>query len=238
MIIVLLMLTASGGLLFHYFENPQKFEEYTIHGFDVSHHQGEIDWKKIDKKYQFVFIKATEGGDFKDPRFTENWKNAKDSGLKVGAYHFFRNCKTGLEQAQNYIDAVPKQTDSLPPVMDLEFQWNCPDVTAEQLQTEIATMAKTLESHYGKKPIFYTTPNYYQSYIKGKFDDHVLWIQDLKEPPPRFDQRPWLFWQYSQKGKISGIEKEVDLNVFRGTTMDFDVFLQSNNTVEPHVPKQ
>ena len=55
---------------------------YPVQGLDVSHHQGEIDWQAINAqadqpKYRFVFIKATEGGDFKDPRFVRNWKMRK-----------------------------------------------------------------------------------------------------------------------------------------------------------------
>lgn len=229
MAVALLSLGLGGALFFaQNYMNPQNFNDYAVQGFDVSRHQGEIEWQKIDpKKYQFVFIKATEGGDYRDPKFQDNWLNARQQGLAVGAYHFFRNCKTGEEQAENYIQAVPKKSNSLPPVMDLEFQWTCPEVSAEQLQQRIRSMAQKLEQHYGKKPIFYTTPNYYKTYIQGQFDDYVLWLQDLKNIPPRIDQRPWIFWQYSHSGKIAGINTEVDLNIFRGNREDFQLLLDA-----------
>ncbi|KAF7276684.1 hypothetical protein GWI33_009922, partial [Rhynchophorus ferrugineus] len=197
--------------------NAQDFSKYPVQGIDISHHQGDIDWSKVAAQpLQFVFIKATEGGDYQDPKFVENWYKAQQQGLVVGAYHFYRNCKSGSEQAQNYINTVPKTRNSLPPVMDVEFQWTCPEVTAEQLQQQIAIMAKRLEQYYGKKPILYTTPNYYKNYIAGYLDDYPLWLQDLKNPPPRFDSRPWILWQYSHTGKVAGIATEVDRNVFRG----------------------
>ena len=44
--------------------------DYPIQGFDVSHHQKEIQWQQISpEKYNFVYLKATEGGDFKDTLF-------------------------------------------------------------------------------------------------------------------------------------------------------------------------
>ncbi|MFV5422747.1 GH25 family lysozyme, partial [Acinetobacter baumannii] len=64
-------------------------QDYPVQGFDVSHHQENINWKKISpKKFQFVYLKATEGGDYKDPKFQENWLKAREHGFHVGAYHF------------------------------------------------------------------------------------------------------------------------------------------------------
>lgn len=54
-----------------------------VYGVDVSHHQGEIDWAAVaDDDIEFAYIKATEGGDFPDTRFEENWKGAAEAGLR------------------------------------------------------------------------------------------------------------------------------------------------------------
>ncbi|MFC3903023.1 lysozyme [Acinetobacter marinus] len=201
---------------------------YPVQGLDVSHHQGEIDWQAINAqadqpKYRFVFIKATEGGDFKDPRFVRNWESAKNAGFKVGAYHFYRNCKSGREQAQNFIDSVPKQTDSLPPVIDLEFMGNCEnDLTTAQLQAEIRSMAVALEQHYQQKPIFYVTQDYYAMYLQQGFEEYPLWYRDIFQRPKIAAGRPWLFWQYSHRGRVNGIDGVVDLNTFNGSVADFE----------------
>ncbi|MCH8331531.1 MAG: lysozyme, partial [Bacteroidetes bacterium] len=80
------------------FVNPGR-EIFPVRGIDISHHQGEIDWGQITEPLDFVFIKATEGQNFNDTRFKDNWGNARKHGYKVGAYHFYRFCKTGIEQA-------------------------------------------------------------------------------------------------------------------------------------------
>lgn len=61
---------------------PASAEEYPVKGFDVSHHQKEIQWNKISpEKFQFVYLKATEGGDFKDTKFQDNWLQARERGF-------------------------------------------------------------------------------------------------------------------------------------------------------------
>jgi Glycosyl hydrolases family 25 len=65
-------------------------------GVDVSNHQGEIDWSALaGSNVAFAYIKATEGGDFRDRRFQLNWDGAKRAGLARGAYHFFTQCRSG-----------------------------------------------------------------------------------------------------------------------------------------------
>lgn len=90
MLAVVGSLLLLGLVLLSVFSNrPQAGEEFPVQGFDVSHHQGDIDWKQISpKRYQFVYLKATEGGDFQDRKFQHNWLAAREQGLRVGAYHF------------------------------------------------------------------------------------------------------------------------------------------------------
>lgn len=63
------------------------------YGIDVSAHQNLIDWNLVAADgIEFVYIKATEGGDFVDEEFAENWAGAGDLDLDRGAYHFFTLC--------------------------------------------------------------------------------------------------------------------------------------------------
>ena len=98
---------------------------YPVRGIDVSHHQKEIDWRKVARDdVAFAFIKATEGGDHRDTRFARNWREAQAAGVKVGAYHFFTFCRSGLDQARNFLGALGPETGTLPAALDLEFGGN------------------------------------------------------------------------------------------------------------------
>src|SRR5687767_1386258 len=100
--------------------------EFPVQGIDVSHHQGRIQWPLLKSQgVDFVYIKASEGGDFRDPMFAANLKGAADSDIRRGAYHFFTLCRPGAVQAGNFISVVGKASDLLPPAVDLEFGGNC-----------------------------------------------------------------------------------------------------------------
>ena len=174
----------------------------------------------------FIFIKATEGGDFKDPQFNENYKNAKKCGFPVGAYHFYRFCKTGNEQADNFIAAVQKGQSELPPVVDLEFGGNCQtDKTKNQIIREIQDYILKIKDYYHQQPIIYVTSEFYDIYIADYFKDCPVWIRDIYNNPKLPDNRKWMFWQFANKGHLSGIDGYVDLNVFNGDSIAFGKLL-------------
>src|SRR5262245_31016447 len=100
---------------------------YDVIGVDISNHQGDVDWQALAaSNVAFAYIKATEGGDFKDKRFQLNWDGTRKAGLVRGAYHFFTQCRSGAEQAKNFIAAVPREPGMLPPVIDAEHMGPLP----------------------------------------------------------------------------------------------------------------
>lgn len=202
---------------------------FPIRGIDISHYQGEIDWERLKTEdIRFVFIKATEGGDHRDPAFAENWNKAGQAGISRGAYHFFTFCRTGKEQAQNFIATVPAEPGNLPPVIDLEFGGNCKKrPTRVSLHKDLNDFIAEIERNYRKKPIFYVKYDFYDAYIKDGFADYHLWIQDWICYPELSDRRKWTFWQYSIRGRISGVPTFVDLNVFNGSEEEFTRLIKS-----------
>ena len=115
---VLAFLVWNGYLLLN---NPSR-ERYPVRGVDVSKYQGEIDWPVLaEQEISFAFIKATEGNSHVDARFAYNYEEARKTGLRVGAYHFFSFDSGGDTQAENFIRNVEAFEGMLPPVIDLEF---------------------------------------------------------------------------------------------------------------------
>ncbi len=115
-------------------------DNYSIHGIDVSHHQGTIDWDKVatatiadDARVEFVFIKATEGKSHLDRNFQRNFRKAGQYGLIRGAYHYFSPNVSGDRQARYFMDNVQLEEGDLPPVLDIE---EIGDQTPETLRKE------------------------------------------------------------------------------------------------------
>jgi lysozyme len=72
---------AIGGTLAYPYVEPARLW-YDVIGVDVSNHQGDIDWPRLARTdIAFAYIKASEGGDFRDRRFAANWEGARKAGL-------------------------------------------------------------------------------------------------------------------------------------------------------------
>lgn len=193
-------------------------ESCTVKGIDVSRHQGNIDWVKVaDAGIRFVWIKATEGGDYLDPKFRRNWLLSRAAGLRRGAYHFVYWCRPAKEQAAWFVANVPADPDALPPVLDVEWNPNsrsCPNsVSREKGAADIKVILHAMQRAYGVRPMIYAPSDIYEDLLKGSFEDYPLWARSLHGPPDgQYGERPWRVWQYSETGSVPGIVGNVDLN--------------------------
>lgn len=210
--------------------NTPSKSEYPIRGVDVSSYQGKIDWNVLSKQdIQFAFIKATEGSNYTDEKFTFNYEQAMKTNIHIGAYHFFSYDSSGSTQADNFIATVPKNKNMLPPVVDIEFYGDKekdPPNKANVTKNLILLLEK-LENYYGVKPIIYATQKSYKLYISGGYSDYDIWIRDVYFKPTLPDEQKWTFWQYTDKGQLDGYkgsEKYIDINVFCGSQQDFDTY--------------
>lgn len=234
-IVSILVLFGAGYFAYPYLEIARLW--YGVVGVDVSHYQGDIDWQKLAKSdVRFAYIKATEGGDYIDPKFKDNWKQAKAAGLPVGGYHFFTRCKSGLEQAKNFIAQLPFDNDALPPVIDIEKMEPCPTGTTNaDPAIEISAMLDEIEISRGCRPILYVTPEFDLTYLRGKFTKEIFWVRGIMMPP-LLRRDTWVFWQFHNAGSRQGITAPVDLNVFRGIANDFAVFRANHACTGKSVP--
>lgn len=210
--------------------NMPGFRHYPVQGLDVSAHQGKIDWKRVAQgPWSFVYLKASEGGDFRDPAFAANWQASQGTGLLRGAYHFFTFCRSGAEQAANFIQMVPAEAEMLPPVADLEFGGNCSKRPKQaELMRELGVFLDALEKHYRRRPVLYVTDTFAKTYLAhGELAAYPLWVRDIVREPAEFNGRIWQLWQFSNRGRVPGIQGFVDQNVFAGGPAAFRRFVQS-----------
>ncbi len=207
--------------------NPRE-NVYKIRGVDVSHHQGEIDWKQVKSQgISFAFIKATEGGNHRDSNFTHNWKEAHEAGLVVGGYHYYSFCKSPEEQFINLSNFIPKLEGGLPPAIDLEYDNNCNgSVDVKVFRKDVYNLVLKIKAFYGRLPIIYCNEDFYHKYFAiPEFQDCVFWIRGTYKQPRLGKGVIHDFWQYNAKGKVNGIEGFVDLNVYNKNETEFQKLL-------------
>ena len=213
----LLVLALAVGALQVYakYWHPSE-RRYPVQGIDISHHQGRIDWQALPSQgVDFAYIKASEGGDHRDGRFAQNWAGAANARIARGAYHFFTLCRSGAEQAANFIAAVPNDADALPPAVDLEYLGNCGGRPAiGDFHAELAAYIRLVETHYRKPVLLYLTAEFDAAYQVSAHVRRPLWLRRLVFEPD-FGARPWRIWQASNFRRLRGIEGRVDWNVAR-----------------------
>ena len=191
----------------------------TIYGIDVSFYQGRIDWSKIDSNIRFSIMKASEGIYITDYRFKYNWDNCN---ITKGAYHFFRPQYSGEKQGRLFLSLITIDTGDIRPVIDVEYTpyW----ILKRHRKIAIKNLSKMInyiEEKTKVKPIIYTSTNFWNKYLSSDYNeqDHVLWVADFRnQGPPNLN---WTIWQYTPKGKVTGIRTMVDKNI----TLNIDSLL-------------
>lgn len=91
-------------------------------GIDVSGYQGKIDFKKVKESgVEFVIVKAGYSTSTVDT-WEINFANAKNSGMKVGAYwySYAQSIEQGVEEAKAFIKALEGKQLDFPVYLDLE----------------------------------------------------------------------------------------------------------------------
>ena len=214
--------------------------DFAIHGIDVSKYQGDIDWAQVKSSgVKFAYIKATEGGDHIDAKFQQNWNGARAAGLPRGAYHFVYWCRPWREEMRNFIETVPNDRDALPPVLDVEATPESKKCKRRLERgpavAEMREMLRAMERHYGKKPVIYSTVDFYEAILSpNELEDYPIWIRSTKySPHVKYGSRNWHFWQFQSDAKIPGIVGNVDRNAFRGDHKQWLAFMGVEDMDKP-----
>lgn len=207
------------------------------YGIDISHYQSEIVWDSLMvltdrngrtirsvtkameiKPVSFVFIKASEGISLKDKHFDKHWEHAGNSGIRRGAYHFFRSSKDPVLQANNYISTTGTLAyNDLPPVLDIETIH--PGCSKEELNRKALIWLRTVEKHYGRKPVVYSSAHFIRDNLSKEItDNYRIWVAHYEESGPDYNE--WDIWQCTDRGVIYGIKGHTDINVCRKEILD------------------
>jgi lysozyme len=200
-------------------------EGYKLHGIDVSFYQGKIDWQRVKKMHEdtvhvdFAFIKATEGVLITDPYFQRNWRECQKAGIPCGPYHYFRPRFSGSWQARFLLQNVKLKKGDLPVTVDVE---SLNGTSPEEMRKELALFLNDVTKGTGVKPIIYSGLKFYQDNLQGYFDGYPLWLSNFNHPDVSVGPGTnWVFWQHSERARVSGIVSICDFDVFKGDSVAF-----------------
>lgn len=208
----------KGGRL--YYED----DDYTsVTGIDVSYYQKEIDWDKVKADgVDFAMIRlgyrGSESGSIQmDSRFKENIKGARKAGLDIGVYFFSQatSAEEAIEEARYVVRHIRGKGVHYPVAFDMEpvngEEDRISGLTVEE-RTQIAdAFCKVIERN-GYTPMVYGNPHWLENRVElGYLTGYDTWLAHYTDQTAY----PYSFriWQYSDAGKVDGIEGRVDMDI-------------------------
>ena len=206
-------------------EQPRHAANLRIGGIDVSHYQGQINWREVarSKEVNYVYIKATEGAQLVDNTYLTNLRGARHAGLKVGVYHFYRPNVSRQQQFRNMKANVNLRDIDLIPIIDVEHRGREPLKT---FQNNLLQFLQMVEQHYGVRPIIYTSRDFYNKHLAGPFTHYKYMIARYhSEVPELCDNAAFVMWQYTANGRVPGIRGNVDRSCFMDAYQMRDILL-------------
>lgn len=180
---------------------------------DVSHHQVFVHWENVRNVagIEYAMIRATNGTT-SDTRFAFNWQAAKTARVKRGAYHYWQNEVSPINQAVAFIAALTGDFGELPWALDIEDQ-QPPFTQAELIDARL--FLDFVESRTGKRGFIYTGRSVWNFPNETWANAWQLWqaaYSNIGYTPIPPWQQPCL-WQHTSRGVIPGIDANtVDLN--------------------------
>ena len=186
-------------------------------GIDVSKYQGNINFQKVkDAGCHFVILRAAiyNNGKFGiDSKFEQYYKDAKAAGLLIGVYYYsVDNTEELMKQhCAELAEALKGKQIDLPVAYDFE-KWKGFQnlkMNSSDLNNMFYLFCSEMQK-YGYEPMIYANPYFLRNWFKP--GGYKIWLADWKTSPSY--EGTIHFWQFSAKGRIDGINADVDVDVF------------------------
>jgi len=195
-------------------------------GIDISEYQGtDIDWQALKNQgLSFVILRAGYRGYGQagtlntDNCFEANYANAMAYGFDVGVYYFSQatNEAEAVEEANYVLAILGGRPLNLPIVFDLEHILNGDDartdgISGEQFTRNAIAFCEQIDAA-GYDAMVYSNMMWEAfEYDMTTLSAYPIWYADYEALP----QSPYdfEFWQYSQTGRVEGINGNVDLDL-------------------------
>jgi len=205
-------------------------------GIDVSEWQGKIDWASVKSAgIKVAYIRASEGNNYIDPDAIRNYNGAKENGIKVGFYHYLtaRNQSEAIEQATFFISVIKGLNVDCRLAMDFE---SFGDLSLNEINLIAQTFLEEVENLSGKNVIIYSDAyNAANTFSEELASQYPIWVADYYVTEPGNGR--WEVWdgfQYTDEGRITGIEGYVDRDLFTsGILLSDTTAIPEDTTSEP-----
>ncbi len=169
---------------------------YPMQGAEIGQEDGPVDWNALKAVgADFAYLDASASAFARDSGFARNLEEARAAKLQVGALHRYDPCQPAERQAANFVTVVPRDTQLLPPAVELDrLADDCPaPVSDAGIESELTTFLNQIENHTGKPAILKLTQRFEKRYHIAARIDRNLWLVRTRFQPD-YAGRPWTLW--------------------------------------------
>ena len=199
---------------------PRKDKNMELKGIDVSSWQGKIDWNKVaNYGMDFAILRITEVGNVIDGQFENNFAGCNKYKIPVGVYKYSYAMTIAeiQSEARKVVSVLNGRKIQFPVFLDLENHRQ--RVLGAESIHNLAEAFREIIVAAGYKFAIYCNLDWYMNVICSHLKKHDFWIarypaNDNGTVVERLRPSWGVGWQYSSKGKVTGINGNVDMDVF------------------------
>ena len=233
----------------NYLQRLQAFAlpaDWPVKGIDESHHNTIDSYPAmVAGGYQFSIFKLTEHTTHVDTTYAERYPRMLDAGGYIGGYHFFRDNKSGTDQADHFLSHYMRLVNDadgviIPPMLDIETDDGAGMLTRVKRAFDWLAL---VEAETNRVPIVYSSP-YMWSLLMGNvslghYSGHVAHWTSANAPAIPGGWPGWVLWQfgvaprYSWCPAVPGVVGDIDVNRYNGTLVEFEQWVGADAPPPP-----
>lgn len=199
------------------------------HGIDISHWQGNVDFQKIKKSgIEFIIIKAggSDKGFYKDSKFESYYSACKNLKIPIGAYYFVgKDCISSIDgeaDAKRFLNIIKGKQFEYPVYIDIE---TTPKTKKAGATDAVIAFCETLENAGYYAGIYASDISGFHDALQyDRLSSYDKWVARYGKSPQYV--KSYGLWQYSSKGRIDGINGNVDLDI---SYLDYESIMKKNH---------
>lgn len=203
---------------------------------DVSFWNGKINWERVKPQIDGVILHVGYGSDMTtqdDKRFRENADACTRLGIPFGVYIYsYANTKTkAVSEAKHVLRLIKNYKLSYPVYLDMEDKKQAK--LNRKLLGDIAELFCNQIKKAGYYPAIYANKYWFESILTdSRFNNWDRWIAQYASKCTYSGD--YAMWQYSDKGRVTGINAAVDMNY---CYVDYSAIIGGEKNVE-HIPDE
>ena len=210
-----------GGVMYTFGGDGALSQSSGNRGIDVSKYQGNIDWGAVAASgINFAIIRvgyrgSASGALVQDPNFKKNISGATKAGIKVGLYFFTQavNEAEAVEEASMAMSLASGYKVTYPIFIDTESASNGrANGLSKSARTAVVKAFCQTVRNGGYKAGVYASKSWYANQLNASaLNGYCIWVAQYNSSctySGKYDM-----WQYSSKGRVSGIKGNVDMNI-------------------------